>query len=149
MPPIIKVLIVVLALLVLYSALLVAIPHIRFYRVKDKMEEAVNAAMAESDESLAQGLADVCLEQKVPLVGDFFYRVTDDQGKKFYYQPESEAERRQYLDGAKAYFLENIKRIPGQEISISIEYTVEIYFPFNIYTMKKTFSHKEVLSLSR
>jgi hypothetical protein len=149
MPPIVKVLIVVLAILLLYSAFITALPHIRFSRVKGKMEEAVNAAMADPDEALARGLAEVCLEQKVPIVGDFFYKVHDDKGELFYYQPENDEEKKQYLDGAFAYFLEHIKRIPGQEISISIEYQTETYFPFGIYTLKQNFSHTEKSSLSR
>ncbi len=149
MPSFFKVLIVVLVALLLYSGFMAALPHIRFSRVKGKMEEAVQAALVESDESLARGLAEVCLEQKVPLVGDFFYKVKDEQGKLFYYQPETEEERQEYLKGAIAYFLEHIKRIPGQEISISIEYQTETYFPFGLYTLKQNFSHTETSSLAR
>ncbi|HBE72591.1 MAG TPA: hypothetical protein DDW31_00540 [candidate division Zixibacteria bacterium] len=149
MPPIIKILIVVLVALLLYSAFMTAMPHIRFSRIKGKMEEAVGAAMADSDEVLARELAEVCLEQKVPLVGDFFYKVRDDQGKLFYYQPETDQEKKQYKDGAFAYFLENIKRTPGQEISISIDYQVETYFPFGVYVLKQRFAHTETSTLSR
>lgn len=149
MPPILKVLIVVLALLVLYSGFMAALPHIRFSRVKGKMEEAAAAAVSDSDEALARELAEVCLEQKVPIVGDFFYKVRDDKGDLFYYQPENEQERKEYLDGAFAYFLEHIKRTPGQEISISIEYQTETYFPFGVYTLKQNFSHTETSALAR
>ena len=149
MPPFIKVLIVVLIILVLYTGFMVALPHIRFSRVKSKMEEAVQAATVESDESLARGLAEICLEQKVPLVGDFFYKVRDDRGNLFYYQPETEQEKQQYISGAVAYFLEHIKRTPGQEISISIEYQTETYFPFGIYTLIQNFSHTETSSIAR
>lgn len=149
MPPIVKVLIVVLVGLLLYTAFMAAMPHIRFSRIKGKMEEAVNAAVIESDETLARGLAEICLEQKAPLVGDFFYKVKDEQGRVFYYQPETDQEKKQYLDGAFAYFMENIKRIPGQEISISIEYQTETYFPFDLYVLKQRFVHTETSSLAR
>lgn len=149
MPPIVKVLIVVLVALLLYSAFMAAMPHIRFSRIKGKMEEAVNAAMADTDEVLARELAEVCLEQKVPIVGDFFYKVRDEKGKLFYYQPETDQEKKQYMDGAMAYFQENIKRNPGQEISISIEYQTETYFPFDLYVLKQGFAHTETSSLTR
>lgn len=149
MPPIVKVLIVVLAALLLYSGFMAAMPHIRFSRVKSKMEEAASAAMADGDDVLARGLAEVCLEQKVPIVGDFFYRVRDEKGDLFFYEPETEQEKKQYLDGAFAYFLEHIKRMPGQDISISIEYQTETYFPFGLYTLKQNFSHTETSRLSR
>ncbi len=149
MPPILKFLIVVLVALLLYTAFMASLPHIRFSRVKGKMEEAAAAAMSEPDEALARELAEVCLEQKVPIVGDFFYKVRDDKGDLFFYQPETEEERKQYLDGAFAYFLENIKRTPGQEISISIEYQTETYFPFGVYTLKQNFSHTESSAIAR
>ncbi len=149
MPPIIKVLIVVLAALLLYSAFMAAMPHIRFSRVKGKMEDALKEAMVDSDEVIAKELAEVCLEQKVPLVGDFFYKVRDDKGKLFYYEPENDQEKKQYMDGAIAYFLDHINRIPGQEISISVDYQTETYFPFGIYTLKQNFSHTEKSTLTR
>jgi hypothetical protein len=149
MPPILKVLIVVLVALLLYTAFMAGLPHIRFSRVKGKMEEAVAAAMSDADETLARELAEVCLEQKVPIVGDFFYKVRDDKGEMFFYQPENDQEKKQYLDGAFAYFLEHIKRTPGQEISISIEYQTETYFPFGVYTLKQNFSHTESSALGR
>ena len=149
MPPIIKVMLVILVALALYSAFMVAMPHIRFAKVKGTMKDSAANAVSDTDESLAKDLAEVCLEQKVPLVGDFFYKVQDEQGKTFYYQPETDQEKKLYLTEAAKYFRENIKRVQGRDISISIDYEVEVYFPFGIYTLKKKFSHTEVQQLAR
>lgn len=142
MPKYLKVLIFCAIVFLLYAAVAVSIPYIRFFHIKDKMKEAAQNAMTESDDSIARALAENSLDDKIPLVGDYFYQVQDEKGKKNIYKPETEEQQREYIDGAREYFLQNIQREEGRSYTISIEYTVELYFPF--YTHKINFKHKEV-----
>lgn len=147
MPPILKVVLGIAVLFLLYAAVAVSIPYIRFYHIKDKMKEAAQNAMTENDDTIARALAENALDDKIPLVGDYFYQVQDEKGNKDLYQPETEEQQKEYLEGAREYFLQNIVRIEGQNYTISIDYTVELYFPFYIHRMN--FSHKESQPLVR
>ncbi len=147
MPPILKVVLVIAVLFLMYAAVAISIPYIRYFHIKDKMEEAVQNAIAESDESIARTLAETAMDDKIPLVGDYFYQVQDEKGNKYVYRPVTEEQQKEYLDGAMDYFLQNIIRAEGQNYSISINYTVELYFPF--YTHRINFSHKESQPLVR
>jgi hypothetical protein len=147
MPKFLKVLIFFAVLFLLYAAVAVSIPYIRFFHIKDKMKEAAQNAMTESDDSIARALAENSLDDKIPLVGDYFYQVQDEKGNKDVFIPGTEEQKREYLDGAREYFLQNIAREEGQSCAISIDYTVELYFPF--YTHKINFSHKEVQTPTR
>jgi len=147
MPKFLKVLIFFAVLFLLYAALAVSIPYIRFVHIKDKMKEAAQNAMTESDDSIARALAESAMDDKIPLVGDYFYQVQDEKGNKDVYKPETEEQQREYLDGAREYFLQNIIREEGRSYTISIDYTVELYFPFYIHRIN--FSHKESQPLVR
>lgn len=145
MPRYLKVLIFFAVVFLLYAAVAISIPYIRFYHIKDKMKEAAENALTENDETIARTLAETAMDDKIPLVGDYFYQVQDEKGKKYVYRPESEEQQKEYLEGAKIYFLQNIQR--DANFNISIEYTVELYFPF--YTYKMNFSHKEIQPLAK
>jgi hypothetical protein len=149
MPKIVKWFLWFLVFLALYNGFKVMLPYLRFAHIKGQMKDACQSAITESDNSLAEMLADKAKDDQIPLVGDYFYRVTDENGKQFFYKPETEAQEKEYLDGAKQYFLERIVRNPGNDISISIEYHVEVYFVFHMYTYKIDFQHKEVRPLAR
>jgi hypothetical protein len=147
MPRIVKPFIYVAIGFLIYMAIAISIPYIRYFHIKGKMEEAAQNAFTEPDDVIARALADNALDDKLPLVGDYFYRVEDDQGRRYVYRPESDEQKKEYLEGARQYFLENIIRDPGNSYTISIQYTVELYFPF--YTHKINFSHKETQPLTR
>ncbi|MDQ7797340.1 MAG: hypothetical protein RDU76_00145 [Candidatus Edwardsbacteria bacterium] len=147
MPKFLKVLIFFAVLILLYAAVAVSIPYIRFFHIKDKMKEAAQNAMTENDDTIARALAENAMDDKIPLVGDYFYQVQDEKGNRDVYEPESEEQQREYLEGAREYFLQNIIRAEGQNYTISIDYTVELYFPF--YTHRINFSHKESQPLVR
>jgi len=144
MPRYLKVLLFFLVVFLLYAAVAISIPYIRFYHIKDKMKEAAENAMTESDESIARALAETALDDKLPLVGDYFYQIQDEKGNKSVYRPETEQQQKEYIAGATDYFLQNIQR--DDNFNISINYTVELYFPF--YTYKMNFSHKEIQPLA-
>jgi len=145
MPRYLKVLLFFLVVFLFYAAVAISIPYIRFYHIKDKMKEAAENAMAESDESIARTLAETAMDDKLPLVGDYFYQIQDDKGNKSIYRPETEEQQKEYIAGATDYFLQNIQR--DDNFNISINYTVELYFPF--YTYKMNFSHKEIQPLAK
>jgi len=142
MPKIVKWLLWLLAGFVLYMSIKVVLPYIRFADIKGKMKEAVQAADTESDLNIAIKLADNALMDKLPIAGDYFYKVTGEDGKKFIYQPEDEEQQKEYQELAKQYFLEHMTRTSGG-LEISLSYTVEVYFPFDLYTHKISFDHKE------
>jgi hypothetical protein len=142
MPKIFKWLIWILVGFVLYMAIVIVIPYIRFADIKGKMEEAVLAANAESDIGLAMKLSENALLDHLPIAGDYFYQVTGEDGKKFIYEPDTEEQKKEYQDLAKQYFLDHMTHTP-QGLEMEISYTVEIYFPFNIYTHRINFAHKE------
>ena len=147
MPQFFKVIIFVVVAFLFYAAIAISIPYIRFYNIKDKMKEAAENAAAESDRSIALALAETALDSKIPLVGDYFYQLIDEKGKKYIYLPETQEQQKEFMDGATEYFLQNIERNPDQNYSINIDYVVELYFPF--YTHKIRFNHKEIQPLTR
>jgi hypothetical protein len=147
MPPFVKVTLVLLAIFLVFAGISIVIPYIRFADIKGKMKEAAENAMGENDQTISFELAENAMDDKLPLVGDYFYQVVDNKGEKFILTPESEEQRKEYKDGARQYFLEHIQRVSGQDYTISIEYTVELYFPF--YTHSINFRHKEVQPLTR
>jgi hypothetical protein len=147
MPRIVKPLIYLAIGFLVYMAIAISIPYIRFYHIKGKMKEAAENAFNGADDTIARALAENALDDKLPLVGDYFYRVEDEQGKLYVCRPESEEQKKEYLEGARQYFLDNIVRDPGNSFTISIGYTVELYFP--MYTHKINFSHKEIQPLAR
>lgn len=147
MPRFFKVIIFILVMFLFYAAIAISIPYIRFYHIKDKMKEAAQNAVSESDRAIAVALAETALDDKIPLVGDYFYQVIDEKGKKYVYLPETQEQQKEFMDVAAEYFLQNIERNPGQYYSINIDYVVELYFPF--YTHKIRFSHKETQPLTR
>lgn len=142
MPKIVKWVLWILAGFALYMAIVILLPYIRFADIKGKMKEAVQAANAESDISIAIKLSENALLDKLPIAGDYFYQVVGEDGKKFVYEPDTEEQKKEYQELAKQYFLEHMTQTP-QGLEIEISYTVEIYFPFNIYTHKILFAHKE------
>lgn len=147
MPRIVKPLIYLVIGYLIYMAIAISIPYIRFHHIKEKMKEAAENAFNETDDTIARVLAEDALDDKLPLMGDYFYRVEDEQGKRYIYRPESEEQKKEYLEGARQYFRDNMVRDPGISFTISIQYTVELYFP--IYTHKINFSHKETQPLAR
>ena len=142
MPKIIKWMLWVLAGFALYMSIKIVLPYIRFADIKGKMEEAVLAANAETDNNIADKLSENALLDKLPIAGDYFYQVVGEDDKKFYYEPESPEQQKEYQELAKQYFLEHMTRTP-QGLVIEISYTVEIYFPFDIYIHRINFAHKE------
>ena len=142
MPKIIKWMLWVLAGFALYMSIKIVLPYIRFADIKGKMEEAVLAANAETDNNIADKLSENALLDKLPIAGDYFYQVVGEDGKKFFYEPESPEQQKEYQELAKQYFLEHMTRTP-QGLVIEISYTVEIYFPFDIYIHRINFAHKE------
>ena len=142
MPRIIKWLLWALVVAALYASLKIVLPYIRFADIKGKMREAVLAASMETDEGIARKLAENALDDKLPLAGDYFYQLAGEDGKKFVYQPETEEQKNEYQKLARQYFLEHMIRSP-QGLEITISYQQEIYFPFDLYTHKIYFEHKE------
>jgi len=142
MPRIVKWILWILVGFSLYMSIKILMPYIRFADIKSKMKEAVQASAMESDESIALKLAENALDDKLPLAGDYFYQVTGEDGKKFVYKPDTDDQKKEYQNLARQYFLEHMTRTP-QGLVIEISYTVEIYFPFDIYTHKILFAHKE------
>jgi hypothetical protein len=143
MPKIVKWLLWILAGLAIYMSVKILLPYIRFADIKGKMKEAVQDASAEADIGIASKLAETAMMDKIPIAGDYFYKIVGEDGKKFYYEPEDEEQQKEYQEIAKQYFLDHMSRSPqGSEISIG--YTVEVYFPFDMYTYKITFEHKEI-----
>lgn len=142
MPKIVKWILWILAGFALYMSIKIVIPYIRFADIKGKMEEAVLAAGGETDINIASKLSENALLDKIPIGGDYFYQVVGEDGKKFFYEPESPEQVDEYQELAKQYFLEHMARNP-QGLEIEIGYIVEIYFPFDIYTYRISFSHKE------
>ncbi|MDO9067188.1 MAG: hypothetical protein Q7W05_01880, partial [Deltaproteobacteria bacterium] len=138
MPKIVKWILWVLAGFALYMSLKIVLPYIRFADIQGKMEEAVLASDAESEISIATKLSENALLDKLPIAGDYFYQVVGEDGKKFIYEPETEEQKKEYQELAKQYFLEHMTQTP-QGLEMEISYTVEIYFPFNIYTHKILF----------
>ena len=142
MPRIVKWILWILVGVSLYMSIKILLPYIRFADIKGKMKEAVLVAGAESDISIAIKLSENALLDKLPIAGDYFYQVVGEDGKKFFYEPESPEQEKEYQDLAKQYFLEHMTRTP-QGLAIEISYTVEIYFPFNIYIHRINFAHRE------
>jgi hypothetical protein len=142
MPRIVKWILWILVGFALYMSIVILLPHIRFADIKGKMKEAVLSANSESDISIAIKLSENALLDKLPISGDYFYQVIGDDGKKFFYQPETPEQEKEYLELAKQYFLEHMTRT-SEGLEMEIRYTVEIYFPFNIYTHRINFEHKE------
>ena len=142
MPRIIKWLLWILAVFAFYMSIKILLPYIRFADIKGKMEEAVLASDGESEVRIAIKLSETALLDKLPIAGDYFYQVVGEDGKKFVYEPDTEEQKKEYQELAKQYFLEHMTQTP-QGLEIEISYTVEIYFPFNIYTHKILFAHKE------
>ena len=145
MPRYLKVLIFCAVLFLLYASVAVMIPYIRYFHIKDKIKEAAKNAMSETDANIARTLAETAMDDKIPIVGDYFYQIQDEKGEKKVLRPDTEEQQKEYLDGATGYFLQNIQR--DDSFNISIEYTVELYFPF--YTHKINFSYKESQPLAR
>ncbi|MBI5804797.1 hypothetical protein HZA73_01985 [candidate division TA06 bacterium] len=142
MPRIVKWILWILVGFALYMSIKILLPYIRFADIKGKMEEAVLVSNGESDLTIAIKLSENALLDKLPIAGDYFYQVVGEDGKKFFYEPENLEQEKEYQELAKQYFLEHMTRTP-QGLVIEISYTVEIYFPFNIYTHKIFFAHKE------
>jgi len=142
MPKIIKWLLWVLVVFALYASLKILMPYIRFADIKGKMEEAVQAAALESDDSIARKLSENALLDHLPIAGDYYYQVTGEDGKKYVYEPDTDEQKKEYQDQARQYFLDHMVR-NNQGLEISISYQQEIYFPFNLYTHKISFEHKE------
>ncbi|HTY07647.1 MAG TPA: hypothetical protein VMF29_00650, partial [Candidatus Edwardsbacteria bacterium] len=63
----------------------------------------------------------------------YFYQVKDEQGKLSVLTPESEEQQKDYLKQADAYFLKNIVHGPDRNVTITLDYVQEVYFPFNAY----------------
>jgi len=143
MPKIIKWLLSVLVIVALYAFLKIIIPYIRFADIKGKMRESVVAASMESNAGIAYKLAENALDDKIPLAGDYFYQLVGEDGKKFVYKPETDEQQQEYLELARQYFFEHITRNPQGLVEITISYQQEIYFPFDLYTHKISFEHKE------
>ncbi|GEM_PF-1148724 len=148
MHPLLKLLIVAAVLLGIYSGLMFMVAYVRFYDIKGKMEEAARNSLAESDTSLAVKLAETALDDKLPIAGDYFYQVRDDQGKVFVLRPETEQQQQEYLQLAVRYFMQNMQRGSGG-FTISLAYDQEIYFPFNVYKHTVKFRHTEVYQQPR
>jgi len=142
MPKIIKWILWVLAAFALYMSIKILLPYIRFADIKGKMEEAVGAASAETDDNIADKLSENAILDKLPISGDYFYQVVGEDGKRYIYEPESPEQVKEYQELAKQYFLEHMTRT-SRGLVIEISYTVEIYFPFNIYIHRILFVHKE------
>ena len=142
MPRIVKWILWILVGFALYMSIKILLPYIRFADIKGKMKEAVLVSGAESDVSIAIKLSENALLDKLPIAGDYFYQVVGEDGKKFFYEPESPEQEKEYQDLAKQYFLEHTTRTP-QGLVVEISYTVEIHFPFDVYTHKIFFAHKE------
>jgi hypothetical protein len=145
MPTYLKVLIFCAALFLLYASVVMMIPYFRYFDIKDKLKEAAKNAMSETDANIARTLAEKALDNRIPIVGDYFYQIQDEKGNKMVLIPETEEQQKEYIEGAIQYFLQNIQR--DDNFNIAIEYTVELYFPF--YTHKINFSYKETQPLAR
>jgi hypothetical protein len=143
MHPLLKLLITAAVIIGIYSGIMILMPYIRFADIKSKTQEAVQNAMAETDESLAGKLAETALDDKLPIAGDYFYQVRDAQGKVAVLMPETEAQQKEYDALATAYFLKSFKRNADRSLSIVIDYTQEVYFPFNVYKHTIHFHHEE------
>jgi len=142
MPRIVKWILWILLGFALYMSIKIVLPYIRFADIKGKMEEAVLAANAETDYNIADKLAENAILDKIPISGDYFYQVVGEDGKKYIYEPESPEQVKEYQGMARQYFLDHMTRTP-QGLVIEISYTVEIYFPFDTYTHRILFVHKE------
>jgi hypothetical protein len=142
MPKIVKWMLWLLAAFVLYTSLKILMPYIRFADIKSKMEEAVQASSLESDENIARKLSENALLDHLPIAGDYYYQVTGEDGKKYVYEPDTDEQKKEYQDLSRQYFLDHMTR-SSQGLEIDISYQQEVYFPFNIYTHKISFEHKE------
>ncbi|MEW6684915.1 MAG: hypothetical protein AB1393_01755 [Candidatus Edwardsbacteria bacterium] len=96
-------------------------PYLRYSNLKGKMEAQAKLAATESDTSIATTLSQDALENKIPLVGDFF----SSDSKPV---PTTEEEKGEYLKGAKSAFLSAINRFPGDSIIISLSYEMDVNF---------------------
>ena len=142
MPRIVKWILWILLGFALYMSIKILLPYIRFADIKGKMEEAALVSNGESDLGIAIKLSETALLDKLPIAGDYFYQVVGEDGKKYFYEPESPEQQKEYQELAKQYFLEHMTRTP-QGLAIEISYTVEIYFPFNIYIHRINFAYRE------
>ncbi|MRR09499.1 hypothetical protein EG831_05385 [bacterium] len=146
MHPLLKILIVAVLLMAGYIGFKFLIAYIRFADIKGKMQEAVVNSYADTDNTIADKLAENALDDKLPIAGDYFYQVRDNAGKVFVLEPETDEQKAEYKRLATDYFLSTIKRGgSGREFSIAIAYDQEIYFPFNLYKHVLKFSHEEAL----
>ena len=146
----IRLLKIALAIVIFFAitgAIKVAIPYFRYFDIKGKIKDAIRTATLDSDTTIARGLAEAALDDKLPIVGDYYFQVQDDKGNKFIYTPETAAQEREYLDSAMRYFLDNIERRPGVYFAISVKYVQEIYFPFG-YTYRMNFEDREIQQLT-
>jgi len=149
MHPLFKLLIVAAILIGCYAGIKILLPYIRFADIKGKMQEAANNSVSETDESLCNKLAETALEDKLPIAGDYFYQVKDEQGKLSVLTPESDEQQKDYTKLAGDYFLKNIKRGQDRSVTITIDYNQEVYFPFNVYKHVIHFHHEEVQQLPK
>jgi hypothetical protein len=144
MHPMLKLLIGAVVLIALYTGIKFLIAYVRFYDIKSKMEEAALNSFTEGDSIIAVKLAETALSDKLPIAGDYFFQVKDDQGKVFVLEPESDQQQQDYLRQAARYFVGNMKHGANRDFSIAIAYDQEIYFPFNIYKHVLKFRHEEI-----
>jgi hypothetical protein len=149
MHPLLKMLILAVVLVAVYAGLMIMFPYIRFSHIKSKIQEAAANAVTESDESLVAKLAETALEDKLPIAGDYFYQVKDEQGKLTVLTPENDQQQKEYLKLATDYFLKNIVHGPDKSITITIDYNQEVYFPFNVYKHVIHFHHEEIQQLPK
>lgn len=151
MHPLLKILIAVVLLMAGYVGFKFLIAYIRFADIKGKMQEAVVNSFADTDNTIADKLAENALDDKLPIAGDYFYQVRDDAGKVFVLVPETEEQKAEYKKLATDYFLSTIKRggSGGRDFSIAIAYDQEIYFPLNVYKHVIKFRHEEFLQQNR
>jgi hypothetical protein len=144
MHPLLKLLIVAVIFFACYTGIKFLIAYVRFYDIKSKMEEAARNSFTESDNNIALKLAETALTDKLPIAGDYFYQVKDDQGKISILTPVTLADSQEYQRLATQYFIKNIQHGSSREFSIAIAYDQEIYFPFNLYTHVIKFHHEEI-----
>ncbi len=150
MHPLLKILVMVVLALAAYVGFKFLLAYIRFVDIKGKMRDSAINSYAESDNAIADRMADEALSDKLPIAGDYFYQVRDDAGKVFLLKPETDEQKAEYKKLAMAYFLSTIKRSgAGKEFSIAIAYDQEIYFPFNVYKHVIKFRHEEFLQQNR
>lgn len=144
MHPLVKLLIVAVIAMSIYVGFLFLIAYVRFYDIKSKMEEAAINSFTESDTTIAVKLAETALNDNLPIAGDYFYQVKDEQGKILLLKPESDQQQQEYMKLAVKYFMGNMRHGANREFSITLAYDQEIHFPFNLYKHVIKFRHEEV-----